>query len=92
MATTALIINDQKMLIMTVARENGVIDVDIFLGDDDFLPTGTASLGMCPQSITEEEYHKTLRAQAHEKGQYVPEASSNNEWNPGEPELPREDS
>lgn len=32
---------------------------------------------------SEEEYHKSLRAEAHAKGQFVAQYSTNPEWHPG---------
>lgn len=84
MATTALIVkeengNEVRMLFMTVATKDGV-DVDIFLADEEFLPKGTPSLGIDPKQ--EEEYHRLLRKEASERGQFVESHSTNPEWNP----------
>jgi len=83
MATTAVLINGQKMLFMTVPREDGRLDVDIFLANEDYLPTGTPSIGVSPEVETEEVYHKRLRKDAYEKGHYLPEGSTDREWDPG---------
>jgi hypothetical protein len=84
MATTALSIkqedgSEQRLLFMTTPTENGV-DVDIHLADSDFMPTGTPSIGIDKKQ--EEEYHKQLRKEASEKGQFVKDHSTNPEWNP----------
>lgn len=85
MATTALRINnpelgEQRMLFMTAPTPTG-IDIDIVLADAEFLPVGKPSLGAMNGS--EEDYHKKLRVESSKKGQFVPEFSSNPEWNPG---------
>lgn len=84
MATTALLIKNEdgtqeRVLFMTCPTPNGV-DVDLFLADENFLPMGTPSLGV--DTKKEDEYHKLLRKQASEKGQFVEEHSTNPEWNP----------
>jgi len=61
---------------------NAGVDVDIFTADEEFMATGTPSLGTSP--LEEEEYHKTLRIQSKEKGQFVPEYSTHPDWNPTE--------
>lgn len=86
MATTAIEITREdgpnRLLFMTAQTEAG-IDVDVSLADGDFMPLGKTSLGMSPKHSDEESYHRSLREQAHEKGQFVPEYSTNPEWNPG---------
>lgn len=86
MATTALIFNTdnktQKLLFMTVDKGTGTIDVDVFAADDDFLPVGTPSIGVS-EHASDEAYHKSLRHFASENNQFVPEHSTNPEWNPG---------
>ena len=86
MATTAIKITREDgpnhLLFMTASTEAG-IDVDVSLADGDFIPLGTTSLGISPKHQDEESYHRTLRQQAHEKGQFVPDYSTNPEWNPG---------
>jgi hypothetical protein len=80
MPTTALKIKDKRLLFMTVAREDGRVDVDIFMADEQFLPIGKPSIGWCDKP--EDVYHKELRQQAKEKGQLVTEYCTNPEWNP----------
>lgn len=72
---------DHILLLMTVPREGGGLDVDIYLGNENYEPVGQPSLGFDPR--TEEEYHKELRKQAHERNELIVEASTNPEWNPG---------
>lgn len=78
---------EHVLIIMTVPRQEGGLDIDILLGNEDYEPTGTPSLGFDPR--TEEEYHKELRKQASERNEYVSEFSTNPEWNPDyvEPEA-----
>lgn len=83
--TTALEIKKEdgvieRLLFMTVPRLTGGVDVDLFLGDEEFLPIGTPSLGF--SEINEVEYHISLRKQAKEKGQFVPDFSTDPELNP----------
>ena len=82
MPQTALKVNGQNLLFMTATRKDrtDVVDVDIFVADEEFLPTGTPSIGISEH--TEENYHRELRKQAKEKKQFVPEHSTNPEWNP----------
>lgn len=84
MAVTALKITDEegekKVLFMTVPRKEKGVDVDIFVANEEFEATGTPSMGIC--QMNEEIYHVNLRKEAAEKGQFVPEFSTNPEWNP----------
>ena len=82
-ATALKILKDgveQRLIIMTVSTPTGV-DVDISLADENFMPTGTLSIGV--DSRREDDYHKELRIAAKEKGQLMSEYSTNPEWNPG---------
>lgn len=81
MATTALKIDGKNLLFMTVQVPGAGVDVDIFTADEEFMAFGTPSLGT--SVLKEEEYHKDLRRQSVEKGHFVPEYSTNPEWNPG---------
>ena len=94
MATTALTIKTEdvtkNLLFMTVQREDGICDVDIFLCNENHDVMGTPSLGVANK--TEEDYHKELRLDASAKGHFVPEHSTNPEWNPGyKEEIPHEE-
>jgi hypothetical protein len=78
---------DVILMFMTIPKNEGVgIDIDIFLADNDYEPYGKPSFGTDPRN--EEEYHKELRKQASERGEFIPEASTHPEWNAGyvEPE------
>ena len=89
MAVTSLRIDKDgvitHLMMMTAPTPEGV-DIDIQLTDAEFTPVGKPSLGQMPKD--EEEYHGELRIISHEKGHFVPEYSTNPEWNPGyvEPE------
>jgi hypothetical protein len=84
MATTALLIKEngkeERVLFMTVPSPTGV-DVDIFSADENFMPTGTPSIGVDEKQ--EDNYHMLLRKEANDRGQFVAEHSTNPEWNPG---------
>jgi hypothetical protein len=56
------------------------LDVEVYVCDEEFVPQGRTSKTV--QDRSEEDYHKDLRAQAAEKGHFVPEESTNPEWNP----------
>lgn len=58
------------------------LNIEVYLCDEDFIPQGTTSKTLMDRD--EEEYHRDLRKQAHEKGHYVPEESTDPEWNPEE--------
>jgi hypothetical protein len=74
------------LIFMTVPRAEGGVDVDIFLGDSDYIPVGKPSFGTDPRP--EEEYHKALRIDAAARNEFIPEQSTNYEWNPDyEPEF-----
>lgn len=83
MATTSLRIEEKGRInhlqFMTVPTEKGV-DIDVMLTDSDFIPVGNPSMSAMP--VSEEEYHRKLRKEASERGQYVKENSTNPEWNP----------
>lgn len=64
---------------MTVPKDENSIDLDIYLCDTDFIPTSTPEKGS--YSMNEEEYHKALRSEANKVGEFVPEESTNPEWN-----------
>ena len=82
MATTALQITNTEGVVtktkfMTVDRDF-YVDVDIYKCNDQFIPIGEPSMGV--NERTEEVYHKELRQEAKKRGQYVPEESTNPEW------------
>ena len=83
MATTAIRILKSGLAIRTkfiTTQQDTHIDIDVFHCDEMFIPIGKPSLGVDERS--EEEYHRTLRTEAYSRGQFVPEESTNPEWNP----------
>ena len=80
MGVTALKIGETRLLLMTVPKEDGGVDVDIYMANEDFYPEGKSSVGYAQQN--EEEYHKELRFKSHERGHFISEFSTNPEWNP----------
>ena len=79
------------LMFMTAPKKDGGIDVDVFLANAENEPVGTPSIGY--DLRTEEDYHKDLRRMALEKNEFIPDHSTNHEWNPGyvEPEEPEQD-
>lgn len=63
-------------------------DVDLYQCNDDFFPIGDAA--MSAVDMDEELYHKKLREEATVKGHFVPEESTDPQWNPGYVEPPEE--
>jgi hypothetical protein len=63
------------------------VDVDIYNCNEEFMPIGNPHMTQVDGS--EEEYHKKLRREAFEKGHFVPEESTDHNWNPDyvEPET-----
>lgn len=93
MACTALKITKddgtvQRIKIMTVQIPD-LIDVDIFNCTEGFIPVGEPLMSQVEG--VESEYHTKLRADASEKGHYVPEESTDPQWNPGYVEPPDDD-
>jgi hypothetical protein len=83
MPTTALKITKEDgtvnhIMMMTAPTPTG-IDIDIQLTDANYMPVGKPSLGAMAKD--EKEYHVELRKVSHEKGHFVPEYSTNPEWN-----------
>ena len=82
MATTALKIkkgdSEIRVKFMTVDKTE-YVDVDIYQCNEDFIPIGAPEMGV--DARTEEQYHRDLRKEASERGQFVPEQSTNPEWN-----------
>jgi len=91
MAVTALQIGDVRIKFMTVPGEpitsddgtstKSFLQVELYTCDEEFIPQGMASRSI--HEHDEETYHKELRKQASEKGHFVPEESTDYEWNPG---------
>ena len=93
MSCTALKLESKDGLIrrlkfMTVSNP-GHIDLDIFNCNEEFIPIGEPVEGY--HEMDEETYHKKLRKDASEKGQFVPEESTDHNWNPGYIEYTEED-
>jgi hypothetical protein len=84
MPATALKISfngtEVRVFFMTVPKESGGVQVDMYMADEEFMPTGTASIGY--SELSEEEYHRTLRAEAKQRGQLVTDYCTDPEWNP----------
>ena len=83
MATTALKVVKEGLAVRTkfmTVQNDGFLDVDIFHCDEKFKPLGKPTMGVCDGN--EENYHKDLRIKAKAKGHFVPEQSTNPEWNP----------
>jgi hypothetical protein len=72
---------DIRLKFMTVPNGDH-LDIDVFACDDNFIPV--AGPEMTTMLMNEENYHRNLRKDAHEKGQFVKEESTNPEWNPEE--------
>ena len=85
MACTALKITKEDNTIVRVkfltVWNPPLTDVDVFICNEEFMPVGNAN--MTTSDMDEESYHKKLRQEATEKGQFVPEESTDNHWNPG---------
>lgn len=85
MAATAIQIDNngttERLYFMTIQKEDGTVDVEIYRANEEWIPIGTPSVGYAP--MDEEEYHMTLRKAAHEKGQLDTSHCTHLEWNPG---------
>jgi len=82
MAVTSLRIDKDGVithLMMMTAPTPAGVDIDVQLTDAEFMPVGKPSLSAMAKD--EEEYHRELRTASHEKGHFVPEHSTNPEWN-----------
>ncbi len=106
MAVTALKVGENRIKFMTLPEElvtsrdgetqKKFLTVDLRACDEDFIPSGIGSYSV--HEDDEETYHRKLRIAATEKGHFVPEQSTDHEWNPGynpeddiEQEEPKED-
>ena len=79
MALTALNLDGKKIVAISSVDEIGLV-VLIYQTTGDFQTEGTPE--HCVRTETEEEYHRGLRKEAHAKGHFVKERSTNPEWNP----------
>lgn len=87
MATTSLKIKntegtDVNLMFLTSQLGEDIITVNVYKADEEFNPQGTASVSIA-KFPSEEAYHKELRKDAIDKGHFIPEYSTNPEWNPG---------
>lgn len=60
-------------------------DVDVYQCDENFQPMGNPLA--TTSDLDEESYHRSLRDDAHKKGQYVSEESTDPQLNPGYVEI-----
>lgn len=91
MPVTAIKIGEVRLKFMTtpmdhVLSEDGktqksFTSIELYQCDGDFIPVGTGSLSIHDKD--EETYHKALRIEGASKGHFVPEESTDPEWNPG---------
>lgn len=92
MACTALKITKEdgtvnRIKMMTVPYP-GYVDVDVYNCNEEFIPVGEPMMSQV--EMEESEYHKKLRAEASEKGHYIPLQSTDRHWDPGYVEPPDE--
>lgn len=90
MPVTAIKVDDVRVKFITVhlppapSTEGGepksFLQVELYSCDEEFIPQGSPSKSIHEKD--EETYHKELRALAKEKGHFVPEESTDPEWNP----------
>ena len=87
MAATALKIESNgrvvHLLVLSIPGEDENLDLAIHntASDYEVIPNLTPEYGVSAKN--EENYHKDLRKDAHLEGHFVPEFSTNPEWNPG---------
>ena len=79
MPQTAITINNKNIVIITQQFDEE-LSINAYTADHNFMPMGEPIVSALP--INEEEYHKTLRSDAHVHGHYVKGYSTNPEWNP----------
>ena len=83
MAATAINTGKLRLLIATSEVEfegHLMLSIATNVADEEYRPIGQ-SLNAA-KMMTEEEYHRDLRKQSKENGHFVPEYSTNPEWNP----------
>jgi hypothetical protein len=66
-------------------QQPGFLELLVYLCDEDFKPVGNPEHSA--HELSEEHYHRDLRKASKEKGHYVPEESTNPEWNQDETTL-----
>ncbi len=89
MAATALKIKGHETFITSVPTANGV-DLDLHVTGKDFKPIPGVAPALGYDERNEETYHRELRLHYHKEGCFVPEFSTNPEWNPGYVEIGKE--
>lgn len=91
MACTALKVGDVRIKFVTnpiefPAKDGShskvFLNIELHNCDENFIPIGKTSKGLI--DIEEAAYHKDLRKEAFSRGHYVPEESTDPEWNPEE--------
>lgn len=65
-------------------------DIDLYNCNEDFIPMDNPVSTQV--EMDEDSYHKKLRTEASGKGHFVPEESTDPQWNPGYIEIPDEES
>jgi len=65
------------------------LSVDVYTCDENWIPKGEPMQGT--HTDDEEKFHRELREEASKRGHFVPEQSTDPEWNPGyvAPEEPQ---
>jgi len=91
MPVTALKVGEQRIKFLTLGsdvvksndgtKEKAFLTVDLRICDKDFVPLIKGHTSIHDED--EETYHRKLRVAATEKGHFVPEESTDPEWNPG---------
>lgn len=85
MALTSLKIEKDGMInylqFMTDQLEDGILRILLYVCDSSWEPLGEPQIS--GDRRTEEDFHVQLRISATEKGHYVPEFSTDPEWNVG---------
>lgn len=72
---------DIRLKFMTVVNGEQ-LDIDVFACDENFIPV--AGPEMTTMLVDEEKYHRDLRRESNNRGQFVKEESTNPEWNPSD--------
>jgi hypothetical protein len=79
MPQTCLRIRDKNIVFITQQQEKALY-IALYSADEEFKPMGPPQESI--HEDPEETWHKNLRRDASEKGHYVPQFSTNPEWNP----------
>lgn len=85
MPVTALLLPDKKgetKKIKFITQDFAVnLSVDVYQCDENWVPKGEPTQGT--HTDDEEKFHKDLREEAAKRGHFVPEQSTDYQWNPG---------